>query len=262
MVFLQYDIYVQTIIRTMYDKITKSTPQKRCLRDQITGKLRYPYFQMRPHSSDSILFFISFCMRGLNLEITITTKRVKISAKLGNRICLTFQSILRYDSHHWTSQASYRSVKAGGEFKLPGYWLRNFTKICVTMYFEANSSTNYTSILLNYPAQSLHSALHEGIKILPVELPKMTIPFGIDSGCLVKGLNMHGPASWPIKSRVGVRSKESPPCSMPYLVRGIGIGSQQVPEMSCGEIIISNSTKLSPKYLLQSFPALCRIYIQ
>ena len=169
---------------------------------------------------------------------------------------------MRYDSHHWTSQASYRSVKEGGEFKLPGYWLRNFTKICVTMYFEANSSTNYTSILLNYPAQSLHSALHEGIKILPVELSKITIPFGIDSGCLVKGLNMHGPASWPIKSRVGVRSNESRPCSMPYLVRGVGIGSQQVPEMSCGEIIITNNNKLSPKYMLQSFPAFCRIYIQ
>ena len=197
------------------------------------------------------------------MEITITAKRVKISAKLvTNRICLTIYSILRYDSHHWTSQASYRSVKGGGEFKLPGYWLRNFTKICVTMYFEANSSTNYTSILLNYPAQSLHSALHEGIKMLPVELSKITIPFGIDSGCLVKGLNMHGPASWLIKSRVGVRSKESPSCSMPYLVRGVGIGSQQVPEMSCGEIIISNSTKSPPKYMLQSFPALCRIYIQ
>ena len=98
--------------------------------------------------------------------------------------------------------------------------------------------------------------------MLPVELSKITIPFGIDSGCLVKGLNMHGPASWLIKSRVGVRSKESPSCSMPYLVRGVGIGSQQVPEMSCGEIIISNNNKLSPKDMLQSFPAICRIYIQ
>ena len=98
--------------------------------------------------------------------------------------------------------------------------------------------------------------------MLPVELSKITIPFGIDSGCLVKGLNMHGPASWLIKSRVGVSSKESPSCSMPYLVRGVGIGSQQVPEMSCGEIIISNSTKSPPKYMLQSFPGLCRIYIQ
>ena len=83
------------------------------------------------------------------------------------------------------------------------------------------------------------------------------VEFGVDRDCLEKGLNMHVPASLPIMSRVGVKSEDSPSCSMLHFMRGVGIGSRQEPKMSCGEIIISDN-----KHLLKSFPANCRIYIQ
>lgn len=186
-------------------------------------------------------------------------KGVKIFAKIvSNRICLTFKSILRYDSSHWTSRASYGSAEEGGEFKLPGYWLRNFTRVCVTMNFTANASTNYTTILLNYSAQSLYSALHEGKRMaLPVESPKITVPFRIDIGCLEKGLNIQVSNPWEIKSRVGIVSYITRQRRSPNLVRGVGIGSQQKPEMSCGEIITCSASSH-----IQYFPAICRIYIQ
>ncbi|KAL9980372.1 hypothetical protein ACROYT_G008948 [Oculina patagonica] len=160
-----------------------------------------------------------------------------------------------YDSHHWTSKVSYQTVGRWQENKLPGYWLSNFTKICVTMIFPTVSS----SILVNHAARSLYSALHDGAKkTWTADLSSMKTPSNIDKNCLVQGLNLLGPQPFMIKSRVGVESQPVK-CVLPYLVRGVGItiGRLGNTEMSCGEIIISHS--LPPEKL---FPAFCRIFIQ
>lgn len=170
------------------------------------------------------------------------------------KISYPLQSTFRYNSPHWTSQASYGSIENGYELKTPGYWLRNFTKICVTFGAEPDKT-----ILVNYTAESLYSALHQGIKMTwPIGSSHIATPSGIDKSCLVPGLNMQGPPSWEIMSRVGLESISSPNCSLPYLVRGVGFHS----EISCGDMIISKNNNPPPQYSLQTSPSLCRIYIQ
>ncbi|XP_078361296.1 uncharacterized protein LOC144645600 [Oculina patagonica] len=84
------------------------------------------------------------------------------------------QDTFNYDSLRWSNKESfnmkYISFK-GKQLKLPGYWLRNFTKICVTMQFPADNSRNATFLLVNHTAQSLYSVLHDGVKkTLPADL--------------------------------------------------------------------------------------------
>ncbi|KAL9980369.1 hypothetical protein ACROYT_G008945 [Oculina patagonica] len=164
-----------------------------------------------------------------------------------------------FDSHHWTSKVAYQKavLGKGQETKLPGYWLSNFTKVCVTMHFPANVSRNATFLLVNHTAQSLYSVLHNGAnKTLPSDLTSTETPPDIDKSCLTQSFNMHGPHPWVIQSRVGVESQHLK-CPLPYLVRGVGIGFQGHPGMSCGELIIRHS------YLpVETYPAFCRVYIQ
>ena len=67
---------------------------------------------------------------------------------------------------------------------------------------------------------------------------------------------MLGPHPAMVKSRVGVESQPLKCSKLPYLVRGVGIGIFNKPEMSCGEIIIS----YYPREKI--CPAFCRIFIQ
>ena len=133
------------------------------------------------------------------------------------------------------------------------------------MTFGPNASTNYTTMVVNYTAQSLYYVMNEDLKkTWPVDASIITTPPSINTKCLVKGLNMPGLSPWVIKARIGIQSTEgSSKCpNLPYLVRGVGIGSRQRPRMSCGDIIISRNNSNSPRYLIQTFPAFCRIYIQ
>ena len=138
--------------------------------------------------------------------------------------------------------------------KTPGYWLRNFTKICVTMKFPLNTAT---TMLLNYTAASLHSALHSAVnKTWAADLSAITTPPDIDERCLVQGFNLSAPHPWMIKSRIGVASQPGNECVLPYLMRGVGIGFQASQQISCGELIIKlNAT-------VEVSPAFCRVYIQ
>ena len=141
--------------------------------------------------------------------------------------------------------------------KTPGYWLRNFTKICVTMKFPPNTSKSATSMLVNYTAASLHSALHSaGNKTWAAGQSAIKTPPNIDKSCLVQGFNLSAPHPWMIKSRIGVASQPGNVCVLPYLVRGVGIGFEGSQQISCGELII----KL--KVPVEVSPAFCRVYIQ
>lgn len=127
------------------------------------------------------------------------------------------------------------------------------------MDFKANTSKDATSIVMNYTAPSLHSALHSGVKkTLSADLSTIQTPPNIDSSCLVQGFNILGPPPWVIKSRIGVETKPLSRCLLPYLVRGVGIGLQGFPNLSCGEFIISNSSLIPTEI----YPAFCKIYIQ
>ena len=161
-----------------------------------------------------------------------------------------------YDSDHWTSQAS---AEKGKEIKLPGYWLSNFTKICVTMDFTSRDPRHAT-ILVNYTAQSLYSALHEGSKQTWYAADESTTnaPPVIDKKCLIYGFNMRGPHPWKIKSRVGLESQPAFWCHLPYLVRGVGIGFQGNRKISCGDVIVRNSITKT----IETYPAFCKMYIQ
>ena len=163
-----------------------------------------------------------------------------------------------YNSSYWTSKVPYRKSVLGqkNEIKVPGYWLRNFTKICVTMEFPSNTSKNATSMLFNYAAASLYSALHSAVnKTWTVDLSAITTPTDIDERCLVQGFNLTEPHPWMIKSRIGVASQPRNGCTLPYLVRGVGIGFHGHQEISCGELIIR-------KPPVEVCPAFCRVYIQ
>ena len=165
-----------------------------------------------------------------------------------------------YDSSNWTSKVPYRKSVLGqeNEVKVPGYWLRNFTKICVTMKFPSNTSKDVTSMLFNYAAASLYSALQSAVnKTWTVDLSAITTPPDIDKRCLVQGFNLTAPHPWMIKSRIGVASQPGNVCSLPYLVRGVGIGFQGSQKISCGELIIWKSN--AP---VEVSPAFCRVYIQ
>ena len=152
-------------------------------------------------------------------------------------------------------------LNRGTQVKLPAYWLSSFTRICVTMKFAANLSRNATSILMNYTAPSLHSVLRSGAtKTWAANLSTIKTPPKIDKSCLVQGFNMLGPHPWTIKSRIGVETQPQNRCSLPYLVRGVGIGFQQYPYLSCGEIIIGYSVDKKTK--VEIYPALCTVYIQ
>ena len=126
------------------------------------------------------------------------------------------------------------------------------------MNLAANAS-KYTTILFNYSAQSLYSALHEGINMTwPMDLSTIKTPRDIDKTCLVQGFNMHGPQRSPrIKSRVGLESQSYPECRYPHLVRGVGIGFRGNLSITCGEIILSYSYPQR-----EAYPTFCRIYIQ
>lgn len=155
---------------------------------------------------------------------------------------------------------TYRQSTLGqdNEIKTPGYWLRNFTKICVTMKFPPNTSkSDATSILFNYAAASLHSALHSAVnKTWAADLSTIKTPPNIDERCLVQGFNLSAPDPWMIKSWIGVASQPRNESVLPYLVLGVGIGFQGHRQISCGELIIKlNSTA-------EVSPAFCRVYIQ
>jgi len=125
------------------------------------------------------------------------------------------------------------------------------------MNFPTNTSKEATSIVMNYTSPSLHSALHSGVKTWLADLSTIKTPPNIDKSCLVQGFNMLGPHPWDVKSRIGVES-QSMKCASPYLVHGVGIGLQGFPDLSCGEIIISNSSLTATEI----YTAVCKIYIQ
>jgi len=127
------------------------------------------------------------------------------------------------------------------------------------MNFKENVSRNATSIVMNYTAPSLYSALHSGVKkTWAADFSTIKTPPNIDKSCLVQGFNMLGPHPWVIKSRIGVESQPQSRCPFPYLVRGVGIGFQEHPQVSCGEIIISNHSYIPAEV----YTAYCKIYIQ
>ena len=129
------------------------------------------------------------------------------------------------------------------------------------MEFIANTSKDATSIVMNYTAPSLLSALHSGAnKTWAADSSTIKTPPNIDKSCLVQGFNMLGPHPWVIKSRIGVETQLQSRCPLPYLVRGVGIGFQEYPKLSCGEIIINSSGEQKPK--VEIYPAFCGVYIQ
>ena len=129
------------------------------------------------------------------------------------------------------------------------------------MSFAANLSRNSTSIVMNYTAPSLRSVLSSGAKkTWPADLSTIKTPPNTDKSCLEQGFNMRGPQSLVIKTRIGVETQPQAQCFLPYLVRGVGIGFQGYPHLSCGEIIISSSSYKEPK--VEIYPAFCRVYIQ
>jgi len=141
---------------------------------------------------------------------------------------------------------------------VPGYWLRNFTKICVTMKFPLNASKSTTAIVIKYESPSLYAALHSGVyNTWQADLSTIETPPNIDKRCLVQGFNMLGPLG--IKSRIGVATQPSNSCTSPYFVRSVGIGCywQGYNKLHCGELIIGN-----PPIATETYPAFCRIYIQ
>ena len=168
-----------------------------------------------------------------------------------------------YDSLRWIDKkVKVRwDLKEWKQLKFPAYWLSSFTRICVIMSFESNVSRNATSIVINYTAPSLHSVLCSGAKkTWAADFSIIKTPPNIDKSCLVQGFNMLGPHPWVIKSRIGVETQLQSRCPLPYLVRGVGIGFQEYPNLSCGEIIISSSGEQKPK--VEIYPAFCGVYIQ
>ena len=133
------------------------------------------------------------------------------------------------------------------------------------MTFGANASTKYTTMVVNYTAQSLYSVMNESFtKTWPVSASTITTPPGINKNCLVRGLNMQRSSPWVIKTRIGIQSIKRPSTcpELPYLVRGVGIGLSKRPKTSCGDIIISSNNNSPPRYSTRIFPAICKIYIQ
>ena len=125
--------------------------------------------------------------------------------------------------------------------------------------FPANTSKEETSIMMNSTAPSLYSALHSEVtKTWAADPSTIKTPPNIDKSCLVQGFNMLGPHPMVIKSRIGVETQPQSRCSLPYLVRGVGIGLQGFPDLSCGEIIISNQSYVPSEV----YTAVCKIYIQ
>lgn len=112
--------------------------------------------------------------------------------------------------------------------------------------------------LFNYTAKSVYSLLHEGINtMLSGDASTMTssIPASIRKSCLVQGFNMLLPHPTEIKSRLGIQSMPKK-CAPPYLLRGVGIGLQGYPEMSCGQIHVNKDLKI------KTYPATCKIFVQ
>ena len=101
------------------------------------------------------------------------------------------------------------------------------------MTFGANASTKYTTMVVNYTAQSLYSVMNESFtKTWPVSASTITTPPGINKNCLVRGLNMQRSSPWMIKTRIGIQStKRLCTCpELPYLMRGVGIGLSKRPK--------------------------------
>ena len=133
------------------------------------------------------------------------------------------------------------------------------------MTFGANASTKYSTMVVNYTAQSLYSVMNESFtKTWPVSASTITTPPGINKNCLVRGLNMQRSSPWVIETRIGIQSTKRPSTcpELPYLVRGVGIGLSKRPKTSCGDIIISSNNNSPPRYSTKIFPAICKIYIQ
>ena len=166
---------------------------------------------------------------------------------------LISQNTFSYDSPQWTRKVPYwqSALTKEKEIKLPGYWLRNFTKICVTMHFPSNTSKNATSILLNHASPSLYSALYSGEEnTWRANLSTVKTPPNIDRGCLMQGFN-------PLRQfRIGVTSQPRSFCISPYLVRGVGIRFEEYQKISCGELIRKSNVPV------EVYPAFCRVYIQ
>ena len=77
------------------------------------------------------------------------------------------------------------------------------------MTFGANASTKYTTMVVNYTAQSLYSVMSEGFNnTWPVGASFISTPPGINKKSLVTGLNMPGSSLWMIKTRIGIQSTE------------------------------------------------------
>ncbi|XP_027045585.1 uncharacterized protein LOC113673384 [Pocillopora damicornis] len=162
-----------------------------------------------------------------------------------------------YDSPQWDRKTPYQVIGDRTEYKLPGYWLNPFRKLCVSMKFQTGAKINML-MKVNISANSLYSLLHGGVSKTLTGSPfviKPWTPQNINTSCLVRGFNIRDTQQGIMKSRVGVQSQTTN-CNSPYIVRGVGIGLQGYSDVSCGEIHVNKD--LSKKV----FPATCAVYVQ
>ena len=117
---------------------------------------------------------------------------------------------------HALSEPNKKSFRPGSaickrEIKLPGYWLSNFTKVCVTMDSVFNKWLWELNIIQHHRFTQL-STVERRRNGQQTSLPE--IPLNIDKSCLVQLVNMLGQHSWVIKSRIRMQFPASEPMSL------------------------------------------------
>lgn len=187
-----------------------------------------------------------------NLKDTMRIKLTRLEI-----FFLHSQNTFTYDSPQWDRKTPYQVIGDRTEYKLPGYWLNPFRKLCVSMKFQTGAKINML-MKVNISANSLYSLLHGGVSKTLTGSPfviKPWTPQNINTSCLVRGFNIRDTQQGIMKSRVGVQSQTTN-CNSPYIVRGVGIGLQGYSDVSCGEMHVNKD--LSKKV----FPATCAVYVQ
>ncbi|XP_020606855.1 uncharacterized skeletal organic matrix protein 5-like [Orbicella faveolata] len=147
-----------------------------------------------------------------------------------------------YDSNFWSNQEAFNPAAGETGFdtqetKLPTYWSKPFSKICLGMKIPGEERTNF--ITLDQSAESLHSLIADG-QFRPTSVGRDTWKSLLGSqgslqpNCNREGFNVESDSQNFPKARIGIIGNNEPECVSCDSRIGFGSGGNPDDTNTCG----------------------------
>ncbi|XP_073250000.1 uncharacterized protein [Porites lutea] len=173
------------------------------------------------------------------------------------------KNTFHYDSKLWTNKTDHnpsagKTLLDDQETKLPTYWSTPFTKICLAM--KIGHQVN--SIVINKPANSLHSLIADGkyrLTSLGRDTWKKLIgqQASLQRYCNKEGFNSRGSWKRCSRARIGIISNQEYNCVSPDSRIGFGTGGYPADANTCGNIALHGTDNGD-----KNIKAMCYILVQ